>query len=164
MKFEAVTIKDIARALGLSTSTVSRALRGSYEISPDTKQLVLDYAEKMNYQPNPIAKSLKENRSWAIGVIVPEIANNFFSQTINGIDATAYQRGYHVVVTQSHESVAREVENMHNLVARRVDGLLISISMQSSDISHFKKLQERGLPIVFFDRISEEIETFKVKA
>ncbi|QHT65506.1 LacI family transcriptional regulator [Rhodocytophaga rosea] len=164
MKFEAVTIKDIARALGLSTSTVSRALRGSYEISADTKQLVLEYAEKMNYQPNPIAKSLKENRSWAIGVIVPEIANNFFSQTINGIDATAYKRGYHVVITQSHESVEREVANVHNLVARRVDGLLVSLSMQTSDIAHFKSLQERGLPIVFFDRISEDISTFKVKA
>jgi LacI family transcriptional regulator len=164
MKFEAVTIKDIARALGLSTSTVSRALRGSYEISADTKQLVLDYAEKMNYQPNPIAKSLKENRSWAIGVIVPEIANNFFSQTINGIDATAYQKGYHVVITQSHESVEREVENVHNLVARRVDGLLVSLSMETNDIAHFKSLQDRGLPIVFFDRISEDLSTFKVKA
>lgn len=135
MKFEAVTIKDIARVLGLSTSTVSRALRGSYEISPETRQLVLDYATKSNYQPNPIAKSLKESRSRAIGVIVPEIANNFFSQIINGIDATAYNRGYHVVITQSHESFEREVENTQNLE------LLIAIGLFTYLSSHYSICQ-----------------------
>ncbi len=164
MKFEAVTIKDIARALGLSASTVSRALRGSYEISSETKQLVLDYAQKFNYQPNPIAKSLKESRSRAIGVIVPEIVNYFFSQAINGIDEAAYQRGYHVIVSQSHESFEREVETTQLLVSRRVDGLLVSLSSQTNRVEHFKDLQEKGLPIVFFDRISEEINTCKVKA
>ncbi len=164
MKFEAVTIKDIAKALGLSPSTVSRALRGSYEISPETKQLVLEYAQKFNYQPNPIAKSLKESRSRAIGVIVPEIVNYFFSQAINGIDEAAYQRGYHVIVSQSHESFEREVETTQLLVSRRVDGLLVSLSSQTNRVEHFKALQEKGLPIVFFDRVSEEINTCKVKA
>jgi LacI family transcriptional regulator len=164
MKFEAVTIKDIARALGLSASTVSRALRGSYEISPETKQLVLEYAQKFNYQPNPIAKSLKESRSRAIGVIVPEIVNYFFSQAINGIDEAAYRRGYHVIVSQSHESFEREVETTQLLVSRRVDGLLVSLSSQTNRVEHFKALQEKGLPIVFFDRVSEEIDTCKVKA
>ncbi len=164
MKFEAVTIKDIAKALGLSTSTVSRALRGSYEISPETKQLVLEYAEKLNYQPNPIAKSLKESKSRSIGVIVPEIANNFFSQVINGIDNTAYQMGYHVVISQSHESFEREVENTNYLLSRRVDGLLVSLSSQTSEVTHFRALQERGLPIVFFDRVPQQINTFHVKA
>jgi LacI family transcriptional regulator len=157
MKFEAVTIKDIAKALGLSASTVSRALRGSYEISPETKQLVLDYAQKFNYQPNPIAKSLKESRSRAIGVIVPEIVNYFFSQAINGIDEAAYRRGYHVIVSQSHESFEREVETTQLLVSRRVDGLLVSLSSQTNRVEHFKALQEKGLPIVFFDRVSEEM-------
>jgi LacI family transcriptional regulator len=164
MKFEAVTIKDIAKALGLSASTVSRALRGSYEISPETKQLVLEYAQKFNYQPNPIAKSLKESRSRAIGVIVPEIVNYFFSQAINGIDEAAYRRGYHVIVSQSHESFEREVEATQLLVSRRVDGLLVSLSSQTNRVDHFKALQEKGLPIVFFDRVSEEIDTCKVKA
>ena len=90
MKFEALTIKDIAKALGLSTSTVSRALRDSYEISGETKKLVLEYAEKNNYHPNPIALSLKERRSRSIGVIVSEIANSYFSQAINGIESVAY--------------------------------------------------------------------------
>ena len=90
MKFEAVTIKDIAKALGLSTSTVSRALRDSYEISSDTKKLVMEYAEKINYHPNPIALSLKERRTYTIGVLVCEVANSFFSQAINGIESVAH--------------------------------------------------------------------------
>src|SRR6188472_4040209 len=104
MKFEAVTIKDIAKALGISTSTVSRALRDSYEISPETKALVLECAEKLNYKPNPAALSLKERRTRSIGVIVCEIANTFFSQAIDGIESIAYDKGYNVIITQSHES------------------------------------------------------------
>ena len=110
MKFEAVTIKDIAKALGLSTSTVSRALRDSYEISPETKKLVLEYAEKIKYHPNPIALSLKERRSRSIGVIVSEIANSFFSQAIDGIESIAYKNGYNVIISQSRESFDREAD------------------------------------------------------
>src|SRR4029079_15539497 len=126
--YEAITIKDIAKALGLSTSTVSRALRGSYEISPETKKLVTEYAEQVNYRPNPIALSLKERKSRAIGVVVSEIANNFFSQAISGIESIAYNRGYHVIITQSHESEQREMVNVQHLASRSVDGLLVSIS------------------------------------
>src|SRR5215213_9001062 len=164
MKFESVTIKDIARALNLSTSTVSRALRGSYEISAETKKQVLEYAEKINYRPNPIALSLKERRTRAIGVVASEIANNFFSQAINGIESIAYNRGYHVIITQSHESQEREMVNVQHLASRGVDGLLISLSSESVDLSHLKELHEKGLPIVFFDRITDEIETHKVVA
>lgn len=164
MKFDTVTIKDIAKALNLSTSTVSRALRGSYEISPETKKLVLEYAEKINYRPNPIALSLKERRSRAIGVVVSEIANNFFSQAINGIESIAYNRGYHVIITQAHESRDRELVNVQHLASRSVDGLLVSLSSESVDISHFKELHEKGLPLVFFDRITDEIDTHKVTA
>lgn len=164
MKFESATIKDIARALNLSTSTVSRALRGSYEISAETKKQVLEYAEKINYRPNPIALSLKERRTRAIGVVVSEIANNFFSQAINGIESIAYNRGYHVIITQSHESQDRERVNVEHLAARGVDGLLISLSSESVDISYLKELHEKGMPIVFFDRISSEIETHTVTA
>lgn len=164
MKFESATIKDIARALNLSTSTVSRALRGSYEISAETKKAVLEYAEKINYRPNPIALSLKERRTRAIGVVVTEIANTFFSQAINGIESIAYNKGYHVIITQSHESQAREKVNVEHLAARGVDGLLISLSSESVDISYLKDLHEKGLPIVFFDRVTDEIETHTVTA
>jgi LacI family transcriptional regulator len=162
MKFEAITIKDIAKALNLSTSTVSRALRDSYQISPETKKLVLEYAKRINYSPNPIALSLKEKRSRSIGVIVCEIANSFFSQAINGIESIAYDRGYNVIITQSHESYEREVNDLQFLASRSIDGLLISVSSETKDLGHVMALQEKGLPIVFFDRILENIETHKV--
>ncbi|MEO6404534.1 MAG: LacI family DNA-binding transcriptional regulator [Ferruginibacter sp.] len=162
MKFEAVTIKDIAKALGISTSTVSRALRDSYEISAETKQLVLDCAEKLNYHPNPIALSLKEKRSRSIGVVVCEIANSFFSQVINGIESIAYDKGYNVIISQSHESYEREIMDLHYLSSRSVDGLLISLSTETNDMSHLQALHQKGLPIVMFDRVSSEINTHSV--
>ena len=164
MRFETITIKDIAKALGLSTSTVSRALRGGYEISAETKRIVLEYAEKINYRPNPIALSLKERRSHSIGVVVCEIANNFFSQAINGIESIAYNSGYHVIITQSNENYEREVLNVNHLASRSVDGLLISLSSETPDISYLKSLHDKGLPIVLFDRVTEEIKTHKVIA
>lgn len=162
MKFEAVTIKDIAKALGLSTSTVSRALRDSYEISPETKKLVLEYAEKINYHPNPIALSLKERRSRSIGVIVSEIANSFFSQAIDGIESIAYKNGYNVIISQSRESFDRESINLQYLTSRSIDGLIVSVAAETKDFSNVKELHERGMPLVFFDRIVDEINTHKV--
>ena len=164
MKFEAVTIKDIAKALGLSTSTVSRALRDSYEISPETKKIVLEYAQRINYQPNPIALSLKERRSRSIGVIVCEIANSFFSQVINGIESIAYNNGYNVIIAQSRESFERELMNLQYLTSRSIDGLIVSVSTETNDFSSFRQLHEKELPLVFFDRIVDEINTHKVIA
>ncbi|MBS1495290.1 MAG: LacI family DNA-binding transcriptional regulator [Bacteroidetes bacterium] len=162
MKFEAVTIKDIAKALGVSTSTVSRALRDSYEISPETKQLVLECAEKLNYSPNPIALSLKERRTRSIGVVVCEIANNFFSQVINGIESIAYDRGYNIIITQSNESYERELMDLQYLSSRSVDGIIISLSTETNDTSHLKALKEKGLPIVLFDRVTSGLDTHSV--
>lgn len=159
-----ITIKDIAKSLNLSTSTVSRAMRDSYEINPETKTRVLEYAERMHYRPDPIALSLKENRSRSIGVIVPEIANYYFSEAINGIEAAASARGYHVVIFQSQESYEREVDKVEYLAAHRVDGLLMSLSSQTTDFEHLKSLQNRGLPLVFFDRVPADIETHMVVA
>ncbi len=162
MKFEAVTIKDIAKALGLSTSTVSRALRDSYEISEETKQLVLNYAKEIHYHPNPIALSLKEKRSRSIGVIVSEIANSFFSQAINGIESIANSKGYNVIITQSLENYEREVNNLQFLSSRSIDGCLISVSTETKDFSHITDLYNKGLPFVCFDRIVDAINTYKV--
>jgi LacI family transcriptional regulator len=162
--FEPSTLKDIAKALGLSTSTVSRALRDTHEISAETKRIVLEYAEKIKYRPNPIALSLKERRSRSIGVVVSEVANHYFSQAINGIESIAYDRGYHVIITQTHESYDREKVNVQHLASRSVDGLLVSLSAETSNIDHLKDLHQRGLPIVFFDRVSEEINTHKIVA
>lgn len=160
--FEPVTIKDIAKALGLSTSTVSRALRDTHEISANTKKIVLEYAKDIGYQPNPIALSLKERRSKSIGVVVSEVANSYFSQSINGIESIAYDRGYHVIISQTHESYEREVINVQHLASRSVDGLLVSLSSQTKNIDHLTYLHERGLPIVFFDRVADQIDTHKV--
>ena len=135
--FEPVTIKDIAKALGLSTSTVSRALRDTHEISAATKKIVLEYAKEIGYQPNPIALSLKERRSKSIGVVVSEVANSYFSQSINGIESIAYDRGYHVIISQTHESYDREVINVQHLASRCVDGLLVSLSSQTKNIDHY---------------------------
>lgn len=162
MKFEAVTIKDIAKALALSTSTVSRALRDSYEISAETKKIVLEYAEKIHYRPNPIALGLKERRTRSIGVVVCEIANSFFSQAINGMESVAFSKGYNMMISQSNESVEREMFNLQYLASRSIDGLLISVSTETKDFSFLHDLQRRGMPIVFYDRVVPEIETHKV--
>src|SRR5688500_6729501 len=108
MKFDLVTIKDIAKALNISKSTVSRALKHATDISVETKKRILEYAERNNYHPNPIASSLKEGKSYSIGVIVSEIANTFFSQVIDGIESVAYKKGYRVIIAQSRESEERE--------------------------------------------------------
>lgn len=164
MKFEAVTIKHIAVELGLSTSTVSRALRDSHEISAATKKLVLEHAKQVGFKPNRIAQSLKERKSLSIGVIVCEIANSFFSQVINGIESIAYENGYTVIIAQSMESAGRELMNLDYLTSSSIDGLIISVATETKNFSYLKKLHERGLPIVFVDRAIDEIETHKVIA
>jgi LacI family transcriptional regulator len=158
----AITIKDIARALNLSSSTVSKALKGSHEISAETKAIVKDYAQQKNYVPNPIAQNLRKGRSKSISVIVPNIDNNFFSQIINGIETIAFKKDYNVIVTQTHESFDREVLNTQHHFSRSVDGLLVSLSAETENIDHFKEVQKNGLPIVFFDRAPDQIETHKV--
>lgn len=162
MNFNAITIRDIAKELHLSVSTVSKALRDSYEISEKTKKLVLGYAQENNYRPNPMAQSLKRGHSKSIGIVVSSIDNQFFSQVINGMESEAYSQGYNVIITQSHESYDLEVQNVGHLIHRAIDGLLISISTETNDVEHLRKLQNQGLPIVFFDRVSNEIETHKV--
>lgn len=160
--YKPTTIKDIAKALNLSTSTVSRALRGGYEISEETKRIVLEYAEKINFQRNPIALSLRERKSYSIGVIVCEVANQFFSQAINGIESIAYNNGYHVIISQTHDKYNREVINTEHLANRSVDGLLVSLSAETKDYEHLERLHKKGMPIVFFDRILDTIDTHKV--
>jgi LacI family transcriptional regulator len=164
MKFEALTIKDIAKALGLSVSTVSKALRGSYEISEETKKIVIAYAREHNYKPNPIAQSLKQGLSKSIGVIVCNIDNNFFSRVIDGIESVAHQKDYNVIITQSQESYEREVANSEHLSSRSVDGLIISLSAETQNVDHLLKLHKKGLPIVQFDRVTDKVPTHRVTA
>ncbi len=157
-----VNLKKLAEELGVSVSTVSRALRDSYEISPETKQKVLALAEKLNYQPNPYASSLRNQKSLTIAVVVPEIANNFFSLAINGIEEIAHLNGYHVLIYLTHEDYNKEVSILRHLANGRVDGVLMSVSSETNDISHVKELIANEIPVVFFDRVCESISTAKV--
>lgn len=157
-----VTIKDIARKLGLSASTVSRALRGSTEINDDTRKLVQELAAEWHYTPNSIALSLKEKKTKVIGVIVPEIANYFCSAVIAGIEDYAYNKGYHVIIFQSHEKYQRELMNIKLLESRRIDGLIISVSNETKNGAHIQELINKGIPVVMFDRICNEIDTPRV--
>lgn len=157
-----VTIKDIAQQLKLSVSTVSRALRDSSEIKPATRQIVRELAAELRYSPNPIALSLKEKKSKIIGVIVPEIANNFCAATIAGIEDIAYSKGYHVIIFQSHERFEREVINTQLLMSRRIEGLIVSLSNETHSLTHIREIMGKGIPVVMFDRVSDEISTHKV--
>lgn len=159
-----ITLKHIAVALGLSVSTVSKALQNSHEISGKTRMLVEDYAKKHNYHPNPFAQSLKKGKSKSIGIVVSTIDNNFFSQVINGIESVAHNKGYNVIITQTHESYEREVKNISHLTSRAVDGLLISLSTETKNTSHLIDLKKKGLPVVFFDRVTGDADTHQVVA
>jgi LacI family transcriptional regulator len=157
-----VTIKDIAKELGISPSTVSKALKGHRDISSSTKQSVRKLAESWNYKPDQVALSLKSGLSKTIGVIVPEIVHYFFSTVISGIEDLAYDSGYHVMFCQSSELYNREVKAVETLLSNRVDGILISVSKETANFDHFRKIQDNNIPLVFFDRICDEIETDRV--
>lgn len=159
-----LTIKDIAKALNLSQSTISRALKDSYNISEETRKLVQEYARVHDYHPNIMAQGLKNKNSRCIGVVLCNIPNSFFAEVLSGIESVAYQKDYFVFITQSQESIEKERKNVDNLTFRSVDGLLVSLSSESQDVSHFIHLHEQGLPIVFFDRITDAINTHTVIA
>ena len=157
-----VTIKDIARELNLSTSTVSRALRNHPDISNDTKKLVVEYANEHNYHPDAIAQSLKNMRTSIIGVMIPEIKHDFFSAALNGIEDVTYAAGFTIMVCKSNESYERELLNTRALLANRVAGFIISIAEDSVNSDHYRNLQEDGTPVVFFDRVAEDVQASKV--
>jgi DNA-binding LacI/PurR family transcriptional regulator len=156
------TIKDLAKALNLSASTVSRALRDHPDISPATKKRVVSLAQELNYHPNTIAQSLQNQKTKTIGVIVPEIKQPFFASVINGIEKLAYASGYTIIVCQSNETYEREVLYTRTLGSHRVAGLLVSLSRSTQNLDHFKVLQQHGVPIVFFDRVSDNIAASQV--
>tara|TARA_R110002020_G_scaffold412276_1_gene621903 strand:- start:1062 stop:2093 length:1032 start_codon:yes stop_codon:yes gene_type:complete len=152
MKLGQATIKDIARELNLSASTISRALKDYPGISEKTKRKVKEVAEKLNYRPNAIALSLRQSRSFTIGVIIPEVVHFFFSTVISGIEEIANSRGYNVILTQSNEKLDREISSIETMLSNQIDGVLVSYSKETKTFEHFTKLLDQGFPIVFFDR------------
>jgi LacI family transcriptional regulator len=157
-----VKIKDLAKELNLSVATISKALKDSYEISPETKQRVLELAKKLNYTPNPYASSLRKRSSKTIAVVLPEVADSFFSLAINGIESVAKDKGYHVLIYLTHESFVREQAILNEFKSGRVDGILMSVSGETSQSDHVNEVIAAGMPVVFFDRVCEDVETAKI--
>ncbi|WGQ10324.1 LacI family DNA-binding transcriptional regulator [Pedobacter gandavensis] len=159
-----ITLKDIAKALNLSTSTISKALNDSYEIGEETKKKVIAYATAHHYVPNRMAKGLKQGRSRSIGVVVCSLDNNFVAQMLDGIDKISTEKSYQIIIMQSKESQKQEIACIDLLYSGGIDGLLISPACETTDFSYLKNLQESGLPMVLFDRLTDQINTHKVGA
>lgn len=162
MDKKAVTIKDIARMLGISKSTVSRALGGRSDIHPETKQKILELAGQLHYEPNALAINLKQQRTNTIGVIVPETINRFFARAVGGIQKGADMAGVNVMICQSNESYIAEKKALQSLVSSRVDGLIVSISRETDRAEQFASLIDKGIPLVFFDRIIQDLDVSQV--
>jgi LacI family transcriptional regulator len=156
------TIKDLAKELNLSIATVSRALRDSHEISNETKEKVVALAKKRNYVLNSYASSLRVQKSRTIAVVLPEVTDSFFSLAINGIESVANDKGYHVLIYLTHESFEREEAILNEFKSGRVDGILISVSKETISGNHIKEAASSGIPIVFFDRVCDDVATAKV--
>jgi LacI family transcriptional regulator len=146
------TIYDIANKLNITAATVSRALNNNPRISAETKKLVLETAASMNYKQNRLALALKSGKSKNVGVVVPYINGYFFSSIIRGIEDELYPKGYHVIITQTHDDQKREVKNIQNLLNAQVDGILISTSHSNKELEHFESVLKKNVPFIFFDR------------
>jgi len=148
--------------LNLSTSTVSRALSDHSDVSASTRNAVRQLADELNYQPDPIAVSLKQRKSKVIGLIIPRIVNRFFSKALAGIQAVVNEHGYNIIISQSDESLSIEKANVEALLANRVDGMIVSLSKETIDADHFNKVINTETPIIFFDRVNEDLNTSRV--
>ncbi|MCD7972166.1 MAG: LacI family transcriptional regulator [Candidatus Azobacteroides sp.] len=157
-----LTIKDIARELNVSPSTVSRALKNNPYISRETRKMIQEYARKHKYKPNTLALSLRTKQTNIIGVIVPELANHFFSGVLSGVETVAENNGYTMVVCQSLEDYQKEIKNVQTMIETQVSGVLISQSKNTFKYDHFHELTENNIPVIFFDRICTGIDTEKV--
>lgn len=148
-----VTIKEIAKNLDLSFSTVSRALNNHPSISVATQQKVKKMAAELGYEPNQTAIFFQKGKTFTIGVILPEVAESFFATAISAIEEVAYNNKYTVLFAQSHDNEAREKELVNKLKNHRIDGLIVFVAKDTSSFEHFKVLEKANIPVVFFDRI-----------
>ncbi|MEQ1552818.1 MAG: LacI family DNA-binding transcriptional regulator [Ferruginibacter sp.] len=157
-----MNLKELSKVLKLSISTVSKALNDSSEISAATKKKVVAKAKALNYHANPFASNLRSQKSKTIAVIIPAIANNFFSLAINGAESYAQGKDYHVLIYQTHEELQKEIAICKHLYNGRVDGIMVSLTRQTNDTAHFLDLKKKGIPLVFFDRVAEKIDAPKI--
>lgn len=157
-----ITIKDIAKKLNISIATVSRAFNDKSDIKIETKNLILTTAKEMGYRPNPMAKKLMQKRSLTIGIVVPEFSNSFFPEVIIGAQEILFEKGYQVLITQSNENFETELKNVKTLEDSMVDGIIISQSTETKNVDYYQNLIKTGFPIVFFNRVCNEITSSKV--
>jgi LacI family transcriptional regulator len=162
MTHHIITIKDIAKALNISVSSVSRALRDTYDVSQETREKVLAVAQELKYKPNFNATGLAKRSTHNIGVVLPYITNNYFSAVITGVQEVAYSKDFTITLFLTNDSPEREAAVTQNLPISSLDGLLVSVSSNSNSCNHFQELMDQGLPIVFFDRVPGDIKTSKV--
>ncbi|MCH7409298.1 LacI family transcriptional regulator [Belliella sp. DSM 111904] len=156
-----ITIKYLAEKLNLASSTVSRALNDSHEISDKTKKRVLDLAKSLNFQPNANARSLREQKSKTIGVIVPDRVNNFFNLVIEGLETVCREEGYSLIVYNSYEDVEQEKKIVYSLLGGKVDAIVISLADEEKEVQHLEWLREKNIPVVFFDRVAQNVAGIK---
>ena len=156
------TIHDIASKLNITASTVSRALNNNPRISEDTRKAVQKTAKQLNYQPNNIAAALRNGKSHIIGVVVPTVNRNFFASVVRGIEEIANKLNYKVIICQSYDNYDTEVQTIDALFSARVDGIIVSMGKNTEDFSHFKRAQDKGIPLLLFDRTTDELEASQV--
>ena len=147
-----ITIKDIARELNISVSTVSRALQNHPDISERTKDLVRDCARQLNYKPNIMASNLRTSKNTTIGVVIPELNHHFFSSILDGIEQTANEAGYNILICQTGEDVQKEIRSVQTLIGSRVAGMLVGVSKQTAQLHHLQEVLDNSIPLVLYDR------------
>jgi LacI family repressor for deo operon, udp, cdd, tsx, nupC, and nupG len=156
------TIHDIAKKLNLNASSVSRAMSGSNKVSEETRKLIMDAAEELNYKPNSLAANLRKGANQTIGVIVPRINQNFFANVIAGLEEVTYEKDYNLIICQSNESYRREIKCVNALIHQQVSCIVISVSADFKDDEHLRNIQKQGIQLIQFDRVAPDLDTYKV--
>jgi LacI family transcriptional regulator len=157
-----INVKVLAKKLKLSTSTISRAFNGSHDINKDTKERILAFAREHNFLPNHYASNLRDKKSNTLAAIVPEIVNDFFAQAINGIEEVARKKGFYILLYRTDDAFEKEVSFVNYLNNGKADGIIMSVSGEANDHNYLKKLEQKNIPAVFFDRVYEDIDVSKV--
>lgn len=157
-----ITIKDIAEQLGLSASTVSRAITNKSDVNEETKKLILEKADELHYRPNVISRGLRSNQSFSVGVVVPELMTSFFAEALSGINTVLRAHNYQTIICQSDESAEREKTNVDFLISRHVDGIIISCTNNNLNSRFYQDIISSGIPIVFFNRVCKDVNAPKV--
>ncbi|SDD31060.1 transcriptional regulator, LacI family [Mucilaginibacter pineti] len=161
-KVKRTTIYDIAAKLGITASSVSRALNNSNQVNEKTRELIMKTADELNYKRNTLASNLRKGQSKTIGIVVPRINQNFFSNVIAGIEEATYQKGYNLIICQSNELHDKEIQCVNTLINQHVDCIVISVSADGNDYQHLQNVIDHGIQLIQFDRVADELETLKV--